>query len=157
MPMSSNDLSIVTDNLSLSGDSNESTNNNLVVTQPTNTAPILPANCRYEVLDEIARSEKGIIYRARDKILGIDVAFKLLAFFEPGSPSAAQFVSGNKIAAQLQHPGVPAVFDLGTLEDGRPFLVMKLIQGRTLSDLLGERLNPVADRIRFLPLFEKVC
>jgi hypothetical protein len=36
----------------------------------------------------------------------------------------------------LQHPGVPAVHELGTLSDGRPFLAMKLVKGQTLSDQL---------------------
>src|SRR5262249_43151120 len=50
-----------------------------------------------------------------------------------------------------------AVHDLGVLPDGRPFLAMKLIKGRTLAALLGERPDPAADRGQFLATFEHVC
>jgi hypothetical protein len=46
----------------------------------------------------------------------------------------------------LQHPGVPAVHELGTLSDGRPFLAMKLVKGQTLSYQLKERPNAEAER-----------
>ena len=47
--------------------------------------------------------------------------------------------------------------DLGSLPDGRPFLAMKLIDGRTLESLLRDRSDPAADRGRFLAVFEAVC
>jgi hypothetical protein len=46
---------------------------------------------------------------------------------------------------------------VGTLADGRPFLVMKLIKGRTLAALLEEREKPGGDLDRFLTVFEQVC
>ena len=47
-----------------------------------------------------------------------------------------RFLEEAKVTAQLQHPGVPPVYEAGELPDGRPFLAMKLIKGRTLADLL---------------------
>src|SRR5262245_60876507 len=89
---------------------------------------------RYEILDEIARGGMGVIYRAADRTLGREIAVKVLQErFEPDSASARRFVGEARIAGQLQHPGVPAVHDLGTLPDGRPFLAMRLIRGRTLA------------------------
>src|SRR5262249_6781999 len=61
------------------------------------------------------------------------------------------------IAGQLQHPGIPAVHDLGTLPDGRPFLAMKLVKGQTLERLLKERPDPSVERGRFVAVFEGVC
>jgi tetratricopeptide (TPR) repeat protein len=49
------------------------------------------------------------------------------------------------------------VHDYGKLPDGRPFLAMKLIKGRTLDELLSERGNPAAERGRFVAVFEQVC
>src|SRR5439155_6724826 len=59
-----------------------------------------------------------------------------------------------RVTAQLQHPGVPPVHIVGAWPDGRPFLVMKLIRGRTLADLLAD---DRADRGRLLAAFEPVC
>ena len=71
--------------------------------------------------------------------------------------TARRFVDEARITGQLQHPGIPPVHDLGTLPDGRPFLAMKLIKGRTLDALLRDRPDPAADRGRFVAAFEQVC
>jgi hypothetical protein len=65
------------------------------------------------------------------------------------SAAATRFVAEAKITSQLQHPGIPAVHELGELPDGRPFLAMKLVKGRTLQDLLRE---PAGPRPRAWPL-----
>jgi serine/threonine-protein kinase len=69
----------------------------------------------------------------------------------------ARFLEEAQITGQLQHPGVPPVHEIGRLADGRPFLAMKLIEGRTLKDLLAERSDPSHDLPRFLTIFEQVC
>src|SRR5688572_16296197 len=95
---------------------------------------------RYEVLEEIGRGGMGVVYRATDTVLGRPVAFKVLQDrFEPGSGAGRRFVGEARIAGQLQHPGVPSVHELGTLPDGRPFLAMRLIKGRTLEELIKQR------------------
>jgi serine/threonine-protein kinase len=57
----------------------------------------------------------------------------------------------------LQHPGIAPIHRLGWLPDGRPYFSMKLIQGRTLADLLRERADAADDLPRFLGLFAQVC
>jgi serine/threonine protein kinase/Flp pilus assembly protein TadD len=112
----------------------------------------------YELLDVIGRGGMGVVYRARDLALDRDVAVKLLSDRDaPGSSSAIRFLDEARITAKLQHPGVPAVHQAGTLPDGRPFLAMKLIKGRTLDALLADRPDPGHDRGRFVAAFEKVC
>jgi tetratricopeptide (TPR) repeat protein len=119
---------------------------------PPATAP------RYVLGDEIARGGMGVIYRATDSVLGREVAVKALQDkFAPGSGTARRFADEARITAQLQHPNIPAVHDLGTLPDGRPFLAMKLIRGDTLDDLLAARPDPGYDRGRFVAAFEQVC
>src|SRR5262249_34861920 len=73
------------------------------------------------------------------------------------SPAAQRFLSEARITGQLQHPGIPAVHEVGTLADGRPFLSMKLIKGSTLDAILKQRTDPSADRGRLLAIFEAVC
>ncbi len=127
--------------------------------QPGTTADVTPAGPRgYELLDEIGRGGMGIVYRARDLALGRDVAVKLLAQRYPlDSPAAQRFVTEARITGQLQHPGIPAVHQVGYLPDGRPFLAMKLIKGCTLEAVLKDRPDPSAERGRLLAVFEAVC
>jgi tRNA A-37 threonylcarbamoyl transferase component Bud32 len=113
---------------------------------------------RYALGDEIARGGMGVIYRATDTALSREVAVKVLQErFALDSDTARRFTEEARIGAQLQHPGIPPVHDLGTLPDGRPFLAMKLIKGQTLERLLAARSDPSADRGRFVAAFEAVC
>jgi tetratricopeptide (TPR) repeat protein len=113
---------------------------------------------RYELLGEIARGGMGVIYRAVDTALGREVAVKVLQEnYGPSSSVALRFADEARIAAQLQHPGIPPVHDLGTLPDGRPFLAMKLIKGQSLVELLSARADGSSERGRFVAVFEAVC
>jgi WD40 repeat protein/serine/threonine protein kinase len=127
--------------------------------QPGATVGATPAGPPgYELLDEVGRGGMGVVYRARDVALGRDVAVKLLAQHYPlDSPAAQRFVDEARITGQLQHPGIPAVHQVGHLPDGRPFLAMKLIKGRTLEAVLKDRPDPSAERGRLLAVFEAVC
>ena len=122
-------------------------------------APVPPPSpARYELGDEIARGGMGVVYRATDTALGREVAVKVLSDkFTPTSTAARRFLDEARITGGLQHPGVPPVHDLGALPDGRPFLAMKLVKGRTLDDLLKDRPDPSHDRGRFVAAFEAVC
>ena len=73
------------------------------------------------------------------------------------SVAAERFLTEARITAQLQHPGIPAVHQIGTLADGRPYMAMKLIKGSTLEDILKDRPDPAADHGRLLAIFEAVC
>jgi serine/threonine protein kinase len=113
---------------------------------------------RYVLGDEIAHGGMGTVYRATDAAFGREVAIKVLQErFAPSSGTARRFADEARITGQLQHPGIPPAHDLGTLPDGRPFLAMKLIKGRTLDQLLAARPDPVDDRGRFLAIYEQVC
>jgi tetratricopeptide (TPR) repeat protein len=104
---------------------------------PAVAKPVAEAPVGYELLDEVGRGGMGIVYRARDLSLARDVALKFLhEKHAPDSSTAARFVEEARITAQLQHPGIPAVYQVGALPDGRPFLAMKLIKGQTLDFLL---------------------
>jgi serine/threonine protein kinase len=118
----------------------------------------LPQVPGYELFGEVGRGGMGVVYWARDLALDRDVAVKLLQHGLPSdSPAARRFTDEARITGQLQHPGIPAVYQVGGVPNGRPFLAMKLIKGRTLTALLGERPDPAADRGRFVGIFEHVC
>ena len=125
---------------------------------PVPPAADLPQVPGYELFGEVGRGGMGIVYRARDLSLDRDVAVKLLQVGYPAdSPVARRFADEARITAQLQHPGIPPVHDLGTLPDDRPFLAMKLIKGSTLDHLLAARPDPAHGRGRFVAAFEQVC
>jgi WD40 repeat protein len=127
-----------------------------VAVAATSAPPASPPG--YELLDEIGHGGMGIVYRARDTALVRDVAVKLLSERYPAdSPAAQRFLGEARITGQLQHPGIPAVHQVGSLADGRPFLAMKLIKGSTLEVLLKQRSDPSAERGRLLAIFEAVC
>ncbi len=107
---------------------------------------------------EIARGGMGVVYLARRLALDRDVAVKTLSERRGGDPEVSQrFLVEAKITGQLQHPGIPAVHELGTLPNGRPFLAMKLVRGQTLRTLLQERSDPGQERGRFIAIFEQIC
>ncbi len=78
----------------------------------------------------------GEVYRARDPRLGRDVAVKLITTDDALSPDRLRrFETEARAAAQLAHPNVVTVFDVGT-HDGHPYLVLELLEGETLRETL---------------------
>src|SRR5262245_28669562 len=109
----------------------------------------------YELRGEVGRGGMGIVFRARDVALQREVAVKILQErFAPESTTAARFIEEARITGQLQHPGIPAVYHVGQMADGRPFLAMKLIKGDTLAELLADRGR---GPLNTLAIFESVC
>lgn len=122
---------------------------------PTNGAILaIPG---YELDCEIIQGGAAVIYRARHLAAGHEVAIKVIQHGFENPDTCRRFTHTARIMAQLQHPSVPPVSDLGTLPDGRPYLVMKLIKGRALDQLLTDRPNPAHDREWFVSIFEQVC
>ncbi len=104
----------------------------------------------YHLEREVGQGSMGIVYRARREGSDTPVAVKLLnpsIAYDPDM--SARFVREGRAAALVNDPGVVGVTDFGTLPDGRSFLVMEWVEGRTLEESLGEggTLPPV-DAIR---------
>ena len=118
--------------------------------------PSWPVIAGYQITAVIAKGGMGCVFAARDLTLNRDVAIKTLL------PRARpeRFITEAKITSQLPHPGIPPVHALGKLADGSPFLVMKLIQGRTLAELLNELPHGLASQEelgKFLQIFEQIA
>jgi serine/threonine protein kinase len=107
---------------------------------------------RYEVVDPIGRGGMGTVYRGRDRELDRAVAIKVLAATKVDADDVARLQQEARILARLEHPGIVPVYDLGQLDDGRVFYVMKLVQGARLDQHVAER--PLVERLR---LFARVC
>jgi serine/threonine protein kinase len=95
---------------------------------------------RYRPLVLLARGGSASVYRGRDETLGRDIAIKL--FSGGGASEVDQFRKELRSLASLSHHGVVSIVDAGidlsTPDDPRPFLVMELIQGRTIRETLAD-------------------
>src|SRR4029079_667977 len=106
---------------------------------------------RYAIGERIGAGGMGTVFRARDERLGRDVALKICAFDRGEDVDA--LLAEARVLASLDHPGIVAIHDAGRLDDGRPFYVMSLVDGRTLA----EHLDAVPDLPDRLRLFDRLC
>ncbi len=112
----------------------------------------------YQLMGEIARGGMGVVLKGHDTDLGRDIAVKVLDKRLCDRMDVVQrFVEEAQIGGQLQHPGVVPVYELGLMEDERPYFTMKLVKGRTLAALLAQRETPDSNRGTLLDVFESVC
>ena len=113
---------------------------------------------RYRLEHEIARGGMGQVVRVTDEVFRRQLAMKIaLGAGQTSQDSLDRFVREALVTGQLQHPGVPPVQEMGQLDDGRPYFIMKLIQGSDLKDLLRERSSTGADLPRFVAIFGQIC
>jgi WD40 repeat protein/tRNA A-37 threonylcarbamoyl transferase component Bud32 len=103
---------------------------------------------RYDLLDELARGGLGRIFRARDPRTGRIVAIKEV--LRPNDDIVLRFVREALVTANLQHPSIVPVYEVGRWPSGEPFYAMKLVRGRTLEELIVER-RTLADRLALVP------
>jgi serine/threonine protein kinase len=123
------------------------------VTPGPDQAPVVAG---YELLGQMARGGMGEVWQVRDPRFNLILALKTLQPRYAGSDTAkSRFLAEAQITAQLQHPGIPPVHDLGELPDGRPFLAMKLVKDDTLADLLKQSPRPAG--FNYLAVFEAIA
>src|SRR5882762_2932106 len=87
----------------------------------------------YEILEEIARGGMGVIYRARQRHSRRIVAVKRVLSYQAGSRDAlVRFQREAEAAANLDHPNILPIYEVGESEDGLPFFSMKFAGGGSL-------------------------
>jgi serine/threonine protein kinase len=108
---------------------------------------------RYRLLERVARGGMGVVYAAEDEKLERRVALKVLDVAGTDGDLANRLIREARVLAQLEHPGIVPVHDVGTLADGRVFYTMKFVEGQRLDKFI-ETVESVQDRLR---LFSRIC
>jgi serine/threonine protein kinase len=92
---------------------------------------------RYNIERVHGRGGMAVVYAGVHRELGLSVAIKVLDGALASDPEVVRlFLAEARTARLLSHPNIVAIFDLGCLPDGRPFLVMPMLTGSDLATLL---------------------
>jgi eukaryotic-like serine/threonine-protein kinase len=110
---------------------------------------LVPATiARYRVLEPLGAGGMGIVYRAEDPTLGRTVAIKILAPAWLRDPKTRErFQREARAAAALDHPNICTVYEVGTTDEGRPFLAMPCYRGETLAAKIARRPLPAGEAV----------
>ena len=102
---------------------------------------------RYEILEELGRGSMGVVYRARDPLIGRQVAIKTINLHGLDASKREEyegrFHQEAKAAGSLNHPNIVTIYDLGKAGE-EVFIAMEFLEGKQLQDDTGElqRLPP---------------
>jgi serine/threonine-protein kinase len=113
--------------------------------------PALPE--RFELAEVIGQGGMGVVWRAWDSILERDVAVKVIASHLVDDSLAGRLKREARILARLEHPGIVPVYDVGVLEDGRAWYVMRLVRGTRL-DVAAKAIDSRGELLRIV---ERIC
>ncbi len=96
---------------------------------------------RYEILETIGSGGMSDVYRAKDHVLGRDVAIKVLkAEFAEDMTFVTKFRTEAQAAAGLEHPNIVNIYDVGS-ENGMYYIVMEYVEGITLKSYIKKKGN----------------
>lgn len=115
---------------------------------------------RYEQYDALGAGGAAEVFLALDKDLEREVAIKVLRAHRRASrDSVIRFLNEARITARLQHPGIVPIHDIGLIR-GELFFSMERVDGKTLRELLDERIADPKQGLstdQFIRLYEQVC
>lgn len=98
---------------------------------------------RYEIIEKIGNGGMATVYKATDKILKRNVAVKILRDeFTTDEEFIKRFEGEAQSAARLTHPNIVSIYDVG-VEENLYYIVMELIQGKTLKEIIIEERGPL--------------
>lgn len=119
---------------------------------------------RYDRVETLGQGGMGEVLRVHDARLGRPVALKRMLPELAADPAERhRFVQEAQATGQLEHPNIPGIYDLGKDEHGQPFFTLKLVQGKSLAQLIrtmDEGDQKLLDRYSFsqrMQLFRKMC
>lgn len=120
---------------------------------------MMPSLERYEFMDKLGQGGNGVIYKARDKMLGRVLVIKMIGPTALSSQLARKwFLREAQTAAKLNHPNIVTIYDLG--ESGAqklPYIAMELVDGETLAEIVDrEGMLPMHPK-KLQPIVKQLC
>lgn len=117
---------------------------------------------RYDFLEEIARGGMGAVFRISDPVLQRELAMKVVLGSRDGDAPPQRlrrFLREARVTAQLSHPGVVAVHELNSDENGRFYFTMTKVEGKEFRDIMRLAKDETRgwDRTRLLEVLLRVC
>ena len=98
---------------------------------------------RYEMIEKVGNGGMATVYKAMDKVLKRNVAVKILRDeFTTDEEFIRRFEAEAQSAARLTHPNIVSIYDVGK-EGNLYYIVMELIQGKTLKEIIIEEKGPL--------------
>jgi serine/threonine protein kinase len=95
---------------------------------------------KYQILDRIGVGGMGIVYRARHLTFNEVCAIKIVSDAIAGDANFLQrFQTEAVVTRKLRHPNAVRVDDFDYTDDGRPFIVMELVEGKSIGEILQEQ------------------
>ncbi|HEY8089616.1 MAG TPA: serine/threonine-protein kinase, partial [Polyangiaceae bacterium] len=99
--------------------------------------PSQPPGPRYRIGDLLGAGGVGLVTSALDRTIGRTVAVKTLKQGRDAESSTARrFIDEAHVTAQLEHPNIVPVYDMGWLPDGQPYYTMRIVKRQSLRDVL---------------------
>ncbi len=113
---------------------------------------------KYRLVRTLGHGGMGVVWVARNIVLDVDVAIKLIGINKGGSLGgvAKRLLQEARTAAQLSHPAICRTFDYGQTHLGDPFIVSELMHGETLGEMIDSqlRMSPTRAAQILLPVID---
>jgi serine/threonine-protein kinase len=103
----------------------------------------------YRVIERLGDGGMGMVYIAEHALIGKRVAVKVLRGEYGATPQLVErFFNEARVTSSIRHPGIVEVFDFGYTETAQPYIVMELLEGRSLATrLAGGQKLPIAEAL----------
>ena len=105
---------------------------------------------KYRLEELIGEGGMGSVWRARNVMLDLPVAVKLVHPAIRGKDATARLLTEARVEANLHHPGIVRVFDYGETRDGDAYIVMELLEGTNLVDILEQGRMPATQAVQLM-------
>ncbi len=102
----------------------------------------------FEVLDVLGQGGMGMVYHAKDKILGRDVALKMLRPVAANNHNTEALLDEARMASKLNHPNIVTIYDVARAENSN-YIVMEWVDGKSLDELIPEEGLPLTTAIAY--------